>query len=545
MQSNQDPEQHHICLACQGSGYEHIGGRMVYPEHSCPICQGRGFLVDDIPAPSPPAPPPSERPPSQPLPDDFHYAVNKALPSIIDGPQCIHCQGYGRLQDGSTCPVCHGLGRIPQTPSYGTDSQSSEDFPPLSPEEAALLSDVEQGIGQPRPSSSQPSHDEGDPQDTQPALEEVYTLGLGGLTQLPSQSMGGHPGLPPQPATSQQRKRKQILVLFCSALILATSALVAFLFFSPPSGPHNNTTPVLVGTTPPAALAIIGGSEDAFKAKFGQPVNSQISDQTQGTLVEMFSNGLTISIYPNNRSVYGLKLSSGNQSWTRDQAFASCQPFMPSDARLGDYHEIFSHDGSSTDAWVQFGESTLLSKTLPATEFTVSDPKAPSGAFIGEVFANPNQDNDYNVCSLKLGDLPTQPSDSSIHSLQPILVPTPTPGSMAHVPTPTRIPYDVPSPTPGPTETPLPTPTHSPAPTPTPVPTWTPTTVPPTDTPIPPTDTPIPPTDTPTPTDIPTDTPTDTPPPDTPTPPDGMLAVVPQTFAHLSVEVGGGLVQFF
>ncbi len=521
MHEDQNPAQHQICLACQGSGYEHINGRKVYPEHACPICQGHGFLINDTPAPSPPVSPPPEIPPAQPVGNDFYIAVSRALKPIIDGPVCEHCLGLGVEQDGKTCPVCHGLGRIPQTPHA-----TSDDFPELSTEEAALLAEVEQGIGQPR-SPSQSSSDGGDSQDTQPA-EAFYTLGLGGLTPLPpAESIGRQPQTPPRPATNQQRKRKQIILIGCGILLLATSILIVnFLFINPPATPRSAATFTPSGTTPPAALAIIGGSEDAFKAKFGPPASSQINQQTQGTLIETFGNGLTISIYPNNRSVFGLKLSSGNQSWTRDQAFASCQPFLPDDARLGEYHEIFSHDGSAVDAWVQLGESILLSKTLPTAEFTITDPKAPAGAFIGEIFANPSQDNDYNICSLKLGDTPTEPSDSMIHSLQPILAPSPTPQSMARVPTPTKIPNDVPTPTPGPTETPLPTPTHSAAPTSTMAPTWTPTTVPTsTATPVP-TDTPTPmPTDTPTP--VPTDTPTPVP-TGTPTPPSGMLALIIQ-----------------
>lgn len=103
----------------------------------------------------------------------------------------------------------------------------------------------------------------------------------------------------------------------------------------------------------------------------------------------------------------------------------------------------------------------------------------------------------------------------------PTQTPTPTP-TPTSTPTPTPTPTETPTPTPTPTETPTPTPTETPTPTPTPTETPTPTPTPTlTETPTPtptPTETPTPtPTPTETPTPTPTPTPTETPTP-TPTP---------------------------
>lgn len=521
-----DPTRHMICHRCYGTTYAHLNGKRVKPEHSCKTCHGRGFHDRNFPFADW----------LQSATTEFFYypllELKDRLPSMFnDSEECVLCKGTGVVNDTQRCVICRGTGRVERSQTDGhrpydeqTDGQRYADsgiqsVPDDQPQHA--------GERQSQHSIERQAQHAGE-RKSQPSGE-----------RQPHESVKGQSYATPTDLGTKRSRRFSISVVAFIVVLLATGTfLVHFRQNQQNLQLPTNTSSVNQNTTVtpyPPDLPIIGGTEAAFIRKYGQPDSRQ---QVKGTTIESFKlaqsnvHNLTIALYPQNSTVSGIIVFADDKGWQDDHAIDQCIPYLPTDSRIGQRHDVTNASGI-VGAWVRLGQSSLLASTLPAEEFISGSPPTPPGTFIIEIYISPQQSTTDAGCSIKLSDdvvqpvatarttvatptlaagiTPTATITSNSSSIVPalILVPTVAPVKTPTAATPTPIPFDVPTPTAGPTETPLPSPTPTNAPP-------TATSVPPTATTVPPTATSVPPT----PTDVPP-TPTDVPPtsiPPTPTP---------------------------
>ncbi len=171
---------------------------------------------------------------------------------------------------------------------------------------------------------------------------------------------------------AHQNKRRLLLrddegstltIVFAVAVFVCLSALLFIKNVGTQSRTAATASPSPTLFAP--SLVIIGGAESAFISKYGQP---QQEDFSTGTLVETLKGQISIAIYPTNRSVFAIVVTSDGAGWTNDDAFAECKNFAPPDARFGSTHEL---DATTTkeQVWYQLGKVPCFPTTslLPSS----------------------------------------------------------------------------------------------------------------------------------------------------------------------------------
>lgn len=178
------------------------------------------------------------------------------------------------------------------------------------------------------------------------------------------------------------------------------------------STPTPTALPTPSPTTPGVKAAVLGGTQAAFVAAFGQPVAG--SNASVGRL--------QFQLYPNTNIpflIVQLDIFDGsavadrafsitaqappNQPWTLSQAQNICRGFRPADAQFLGSQQIIEPGG--VEGVDEQYTSATLANIFPASAFVgpTGEPVAAGSFDIHFIFAAPNSSNQITSCQLQVG----------------------------------------------------------------------------------------------------------------------------------------------
>lgn len=163
--------------------------------------------------------------------------------------------------------------------------------------------------------------------------------------------------------------------------------------------PQGTATPNMVN----ANLAVLGGSQEAFTQKFGQPHAGFIYAFTTATgdRVVLTLGALLNPVIGAFRVQTIILEPEDNKMWDTATAQTLYEGFLPPDAR-------FAHDGAGANGTYRFYMSALLANTFPPEAFVDAVGKRlPPGTL--EVVCNNKimpSEGDANGCGLLIGEWP-------------------------------------------------------------------------------------------------------------------------------------------
>jgi hypothetical protein len=160
---------------------------------------------------------------------------------------------------------------------------------------------------------------------------------------------------------------------------------------------------------------VVGGTEDAFNAKLGDP----ISQGTYGGSPGLFYNPpdsqigqFAVILVPGTRTIFGIVITAPtDQSWDASTAIAECVAYLPQDSTLNHHQDIKDSSGNVTGLY-QSGYSAALANSLSPNFFidASGDKVVKSGTFSTKYSYADSTSTSANECTIRLGEQSTMSS---------------------------------------------------------------------------------------------------------------------------------------
>jgi len=178
----------------------------------------------------------------------------------------------------------------------------------------------------------------------------------------------------------------------------------------PTLAPTPTAQPTSAPTKAPTigSQVVVGGTEDAFTAKFGNPT----SQQTQNGAQELdYATGdatigqFGIVLWPDTRTVYGLVIAAPTgQPWDAITAIPLCINYLPGDVTLDQPKNITDTAGNVVGLF-QSGYSTELANTLNPAYFNdaIGNNLVKPGTFSIRYTYTDSSGTASNLCTIRLG----------------------------------------------------------------------------------------------------------------------------------------------
>ncbi len=171
-------------------------------------------------------------------------------------------------------------------------------------------------------------------------------------------------------------------------------------------------TPIPTPTdTPVPAInqAVVGGTEAAFTAKYGDPTSSQTEQNGTQEILYYTGNsdigGFGLVLLPGTITVYGIVIvAPTGQSWDATTATTVCISYLPSDSKLDQPQDVTDSTGSVVGV-LEDGYSAELANSLSPAYFNDGNSSSlvkPGTFSIKFTYVN-GSDNTATACAIRLG----------------------------------------------------------------------------------------------------------------------------------------------